>query len=287
MKCFLLLHLQLLCLCANATSSVKQYLPADTTITGSDTAAFRQDTIVPFFKNERSDKSILYGKKGIPDYHTALASVVVPAALIGYGAWSLYNPTIRSWDHSTKAEIREDHSTFRTSIDNYLEYSPALAVYALNMIGIKGKHNFKDRTILLGISTALMTSSVFVLKDKTGRLRPDGSTYNSFPSGHTATAFMGAQFMWEEYKDVSPWYGIAGYAAAAATGVLRMYNNRHWASDVIAGAGIGVLSTKAAYWLYPKIQRMFISKSANHVMVMPNYNAEWKSAGVSLIFLPK
>jgi membrane-associated phospholipid phosphatase len=206
---------------------------------------------------------------------------------VGYGFIALKNPMLLSLNHSTRAELREDHPTFSTKIDNYLEYSPALAVYALNLAGIHGAHNFRDRTFILGISTLLMTGTVGILKNSTHILRPDGSTYNSFPSGHTATAFMGAQFMWQEYKDVSPWYGVAGYAAAATTGVLRLYNNRHWVSDVVTGAGIGILSTKAAYWLYPKMQRAFIPKSAMNVMILPTYNAEWKTAGLSIVFMPK
>jgi membrane-associated phospholipid phosphatase len=67
--------------------------------------------------------------------------------------------------------------------------------------------------------------------------RPDGSSYNS-SLGHTANAFASAEFLWQEYKDVSIWYGISGYIIASGTGVLRIYNNRHWLTDVAAGAGI-------------------------------------------------
>jgi membrane-associated phospholipid phosphatase len=156
------------------------------------------------------------------------------------------------------------------------------------MAGIRGKHNFADRTILLGMSSLITTGSTFAIKSATNRLRPDGSTYNSFPSGHTAIAFMSAQFMWEEYHEVSPWYGVAGYAVAATTGALRIYNNRHWVSDVVAGAGLGILSTKAAYWMYPKLQRLFIrnpEQTSTRVMLMPNYNAQWKSVGLSMMLL--
>ena len=75
----------------------------------------------------------------------------------------------------------------------------------------------------------------------------------SFPSGHTATAFMGAEFLYQEYKDISPWIGYSGYLIAATTGYLRIYNNRHYLNDVVAGACIGIISTKFAYWLYPKV----------------------------------
>ncbi|HJT73113.1 MAG TPA: phosphatase PAP2 family protein, partial [Chitinophaga sp.] len=221
--------------------------------------------------------------KPIPVYRTSMVSLAIPTVLLTYGAFSLFNPTVRSIDRTTKNEVREDHANFHTTIDNYLMYAPGLAVYALNAVGIKGKHNLKERSILLGMSVLMMKGSVDGLKSLTNRQRPDGTQYNSFPSGHTATAFMGAQFMWEEYHEVSPWYGVAGYAAATATGVMRIYNNRHWFSDVVAGAGIGILSTKAAYWLYPKVQKVFNGRSSSSTILMPTYDNQWKSVGLSLV----
>ncbi|MBW8686875.1 phosphatase PAP2 family protein [Chitinophaga rhizophila] len=288
MRLFLLLSLQLSTYCVYATADTAIVnVNADTTLHHANdvpTTLPAKDAAVPVFNTN------LNYKRKIPNYTTRLAGIIVPTAMMTYGAVSLTSGTLRSLDHSTKNEVTEDHPTFRTSVDDYLKYVPAAAVYALNMAGIKGKHNFVDRTILLGMSSVLVTSSTFFIKKATGRLRPDGSTYNSFPSGHTSVAFMTAQFMWEEYKDVSPWYGVAGYAVAATTGVLRIYNNRHWVSDVIAGAGLGILSTKAAYWAYPKIQRLFVGKNSDgeadtRVMVMPNYNTQWKSAGLSAVLL--
>src|SRR5205085_1994320 len=92
------------------------------------------------------------------------------------------------------------------------------------------------------------------LKNITHIERPDGSNFKSFPSGHTATAFMTAEYLRQEYKDVSPWIPVAGYAVAAATGYMRLYNNKHWASDVFAGAAIGVLSTQFTYYCQAKIK---------------------------------
>jgi membrane-associated phospholipid phosphatase len=290
MRLFLLISLQLSTYCAYATADTAIVnVNADTTIYDANdvpTTSKKQEEAVPVFNTN------LNYKRSTPDYKTRLVSIIVPTAMMTYGAVSLTSGTLRSLDRSTKNEIMEDHPTFRTSIDDYLKYVPAAAVYALNMAGIKGKHNFADRTILLGMSSVLATSSTFFIKKATARLRPDGSTYNSFPSGHTSVAFMTAQFMWEEYKDVSPWYGVAGYAVATATGVLRIYNNRHWVSDVVAGAGLGILSTKAAYWAYPRIQRLISGKngereSSVHALIMPNYNAQWKSAGLSAILMMK
>ena len=82
------------------------------------------------------------------------------------------------------------------------------------------------------------------------------------------TAFAAAEFMRQEYKDVSPLYGIAGYGAATITGILRLYNNKHWVSDVVAGAGFGILSTRLAYWIYPVIKRkLFKDKSMTYQQI--------------------
>ncbi|MGN8036861.1 phosphatase PAP2 family protein [Chitinophaga sp. 22321] len=222
-------------------------------------------------------------------FHTTVAGIAVPAAMIGYGLFALNNPTLRDLNSTTKAELREDHPQFRTHIDNYLQYAPVAAVYILNAAGIHGKHNLRDRTIILGISAILTAGTVEGVKRWTHEERPNGQDFLSFPSGHTATAFAAAEFMRQEYKDVSPWYGVAGYLAATTTGALRMYNNKHWLSDVVAGAGVGILSTKAAYWMYPWIQRKLFKDNATHAskVIMPYYNPQFHSAGLSFIFFPR
>lgn len=82
-------------------------------------------------------------------------------------------------------------------------------------------------TIIVGTAYLLTGLSVYGLKSLTKIERSDGSSRNSFPSGHTATAFAGAELLRKEYWDVSPLIGIAGYIVAAGTGFFRMYNNRH------------------------------------------------------------
>jgi membrane-associated phospholipid phosphatase len=208
--------------------------------------------------------------------------LILPAAAITYGFVSLENDELKKLNNNTKLEITEDHPRPVTKLDNYLQYSPAAAVYALNALGIKGKNNFRDRTIILGLSTIITTAIVVPLKHITNEQRPDGSDFYSFPSGHTATAFAAAEFMRQEYKDVSPWYGVAGYAAATATGILRLYNNKHWVGDVVAGAGFGVLSTRLAYWIYPAIKRKLFKDKPMHAMLMPFYQN--RGGGISMVY---
>ncbi|MBO9562604.1 MAG: phosphatase PAP2 family protein [Niastella sp.] len=200
-----------------------------------------------------------------------LKSFIIPAAMISYGFTSLGSHGLKDINKNIRNELAMEHPHNAIHIDNYLQYAPAIAVYGLNAAGIKGKHNFKDRTILYTMSMLISNSTVFSIKSLSKQTRPDGSDAMSFPSGHTANAFVAAEFMRQEYKDVSPWYGVAGYAVAATTGYLRMYNNKHWFSDVVTGAGIGIASTRLTYWLYPMIQRGLFKKKNPNTVFMPTY----------------
>ena len=211
-------------------------------------------------------------------------SLIIPTVLIGYGVVGLESHTLKLLNSSTRNEIKE-HIDTKLTIDDFSQYSPFVSVYALNAFGMNGKHDFKDRTIILATAYLIMGGTVNIIKETGNVERPDGSSKNSFPSGHTATAFMGAEFLYLEYKEVSAWYGIAGYVVATGTVLFRMYNNRHWLTDVAAGAGIGILSTKIAYWVHPFIKKAIFGKKENTTgMVMPFYNKREYGLGYPLNF---
>jgi membrane-associated phospholipid phosphatase len=130
-----------------------------------------------------------------------------------------------------------------------------------------------------------------VLKDAFGRARPfvdtvspnpddfqllrgfrAGDNYRSFPSGHTLAAFAAAAAVSAEtsrwWKPAPYTIGPLMYGGAAAVGISRMYNNRHWASDVIMGAAIGTFAgTKVVRYhlTHPgnRIDRWLINASFN------------------------
>jgi membrane-associated phospholipid phosphatase len=211
-------------------------------------------------------------------------ALIAPTILIGYGIVGLESHTFKFINTQTREEITESIDT-KLTIDDFSQYSPFLTVYGLNAFGIKGKHDFKDRTILLATAYLIMGGTVNLVKGTGNTKRPDGSSKNSFPSGHTATAFMGAEFLYQEYKDISIWYGISGYLVASGTGFFRMYNDRHWLTDVAAGAGIGILSTKIAYWLHPFIKKIiFKDKDNTNGIVMPYYNGKGYGLGIAITF---
>ncbi|WP_309642271.1 phosphatase PAP2 family protein [Flavobacterium sp.] len=207
--------------------------------------------------------------------------LIIPAVLMTYGIVAIESDYLKLINTSVRDELKENIDE-KITIDDFSQYFPAASVYVLNNVGIDGKHNLKDRSIILATSYLLMSGSVMSLKGLTKVERPDGSANNSFPSGHTATAFSGAEFLWQEYKDVNIWYGISGYAVAAGTGFFRIYNGRHWLSDVAMGAGIGILSTKIAYWIFPYIKNHFFKSKKNVGAIMaPFYNG--KQLGVGMI----
>lgn len=206
--------------------------------------------------------------------------LIIPAALITYGAIGLNNGSLKKLDNSIRNEVLENNYK-KLPIDDYIQYVPAISVYALNNLGVPGKNNLKDRTVILSSSLLIVFTSVTSLKYLTKIERPDGSN-KSFPSGHTALAFAGAEFLYQEYKDQSIWIGLSGYAIASTTGVFRIYNNKHWLTDVVAGAGIGILSTKIAYWINPYLNNHIFKSNKNikSAMVAPFYNGNQMGIGM-------
>lgn len=182
-------------------------------------------------------------------YHTSrhqaptLLSSYAPYLLIGAISWE-------QMDLSTR-RIRQSHVPhLRVRYDDYGIYAPHLALLGLRALGTPGRSaSLQEQYTAHAIATLLTLSVVHLGKTVTHRLRPDGSTYNSFPSGHTATAFVGAELFDLEYGDSHPIWSAANYAIASIMGSTRILNNRHWVSDVIFGALVGQVAAHASYLL--------------------------------------
>ena len=159
-----------------------------------------------------------------------------------------------------KANFRQDYgnahantrllTSFKTRIDDYTQFfGPAMTV-GLKLGGVEGRSDWPRLFASAAMSYGIMAGFVNGIKYTAKEMRPDGSTANSWPSGHTATSFVGATLLHKEYGLTrSPWYSVAGYGVATATGIMRILNNRHWISDVMSGAGIGIMSTELGYAL--------------------------------------
>jgi hypothetical protein len=198
-------------------------------------------------------------------------NVAAPLLLTAAGLYSLTDN-----DLLNKYEVHEERNEwipkFRSRADDYLQYAPIAAVYGLNLIGIKGKDDFANRTAILVKSELLVGILTYSLKKMTAVPRPDTGQPTSFPSGHTAQAFAAATFMSKEYGHKSVWYSIGAYTVASGIGVMRLMNNRHWVSDVLVGAGIGIFSTNIVYLTHR--YKWGKRKNSGKTLIVPSYDGQ-------------
>ena len=177
----------------------------------------------------------------------------VPAAtgtaLFGAGALLTFNPTANTLAAGLRDAVLSAGLP-RVPVDDYMQYLTAATPVTLSLCGLKGRHSIGRMALLEGGSYLIGAGWLNAFKYKTGVLRPDGSACNSFPSGHTFVAFTGAEIIRREYGKEYPWIAVAGYTVAVLVGAMRIYNNRHWAGDVLAGAGLGMLSVTLTYWIF-------------------------------------
>lgn len=207
--------------------------------------------------------------------------LILPGALIAIGSFGVSN----GWFCSVKNDVREGFQDLRDEcrfkVDDHLQYLSVVANVGFGLIGAKTCHSFRERVAATATAYAALGVMVNVTKYVVSEKRPDSGALNSFPSGHTATAFMGAELVREEY---GVGYGIGAYSIAVGIAFLRLYNDRHWLNDIIAGAGIGILSARIGYWLLPWERKIFGWNRRNtSVSLIPVYNPKDQSAGVSLV----
>ncbi len=219
------------------------------------------------------------------EYSFKPTQLIVPGALLAAGITGVY-----TWDNF-KNTVRDNFSGYKKGhtfkADDYLQYTTAAGYLGLGFIpGIKSRSDFKQRLMAGVTAYAVMTIAVNAMKYSFKHPRPGSGTRNSFPSGHSATVFAGAELMRIEYGN---YIGIAGYAVAVTVGALRIYNDRHWITDVFGGAAIGILSARIAYWLLPLEQKLFkLNKpqSPNNTQDSNNPHDPTKSPDKTLALLP-
>ena len=175
-------------------------------------------------------------------------SALIPVSLVTAGVIieSLPSQTFFSKERD-QTRVQNRINGFKTSADNYLQFVPVAAMFSFKLAGMKSRSDLLNQAIISAKSELLMLAIVSSMKHFIHDWRPDGSSDNTMPSGHTAQAFVSATLLDMEYRDTSPWISVGGYLCATATGIFRVTNNRHWVSDVLIGAGIGIASVKVVY----------------------------------------
>lgn len=188
---------------------------------------------------QQADTTAFYHKK------YGLKSYIIPAVFLAYGLSSFGNNGFPS-SKTIRNFRNENFANFNTSIDDYLVFAPGLILLGLDAFKVKSTSNFANQSAITVKSVILSLGVVNILKYSTQVMRPDNTTENSFPSGHTAFAFTLAEVLHQEFKN-KPLVYISGYTIATAAGAMRVLNNRHWFTDVMVGAGIGMAATKLVY----------------------------------------
>jgi hypothetical protein len=226
----------------------------------------------------------VFANDNIPKDTVPYSCYIVPSALITYGVVTKLSRDLQKFDHTIDDKVQQNiHRRYK--FDDYIQYVPYVGIYGLDWCGIKAKHNFLDRTLVLGTSLIFATAAVQGTKYLTHIERPDGSNKHSFPSGHTTTAFLGAHILFREYKDVSPWIGVAGYGVAVTTASMRIINRKHWFSDVVTGAGIGILCAELGYLMLPVWHKLFkIKQKDKGLAIMPIITVNNFGIGGIMIF---
>lgn len=177
-----------------------------------------------------------------------LPKLIIPSTLILSGVLLTGSKTEKQWQVDIRNKVGND---YHFAADDYIQYVPYAQIYLGDVVGMNAKNHWFDKTkniFIGGLATLVITHS---LKRGVGKERPDGSSNHSFSSGHTATAFLGSTILYHEYKEASMLYASSGFLFSSSTGTLRVMNNRHWFSDVLAGAGIGILVGNLIYHIEP------------------------------------
>ena len=163
------------------------------------------------------------------------------------------------------------------NFDNYIQHAPIVGYVGLGLLGVPAKHAFTDRMIQGAVSCATLGIISWSCKELIYSPRPNGANAKSFPSGHTDWVFIGAELVRMEYG----WgWGAGAYAIAMTVAVMRNYNNWHWLSDCLFGAGLGILTARIGGWLLEPTKRWLNIRTTD-------WGSGRRSAAVQASFAPR
>ena len=200
--------------------------------------------------------------------------------------------------HRFAVDLLNRNPGFRGLSHDVTNFGAAYEIYTLGALGVYGwvfkSPKVKTTTFLATQSYVVAGAMESILKVLTGRQRPnylgDGlahpsplfhgpfyfsiNTSTSFPSGHTTAAFAAATVYALEYRN-HPWVPIVAYSAASLIGLSRITENKHWISDVFAGAALGYvtgLQVVRNYHRYAYLQNHKKTIKSISMSMQYNYN---------------
>ena len=206
-----------------------------------------------------------FNKKYVVSYWHDTKKVVTAPVRWKAAQWSAFAGIVGVWtityvyDQEIHDFFQKNRSETTDNVSKYLIEPWGNGLYSIPLLGIiylTGRKNNRHRNVALtGLKAFLISGGAAIItKQLLHRHRPyqdeppnpylwEGpfewkEQYTSFPSGHTTTAFAVASVLAHGYKD-KIWIGITSYSIATLVGISRINDNKHWATDVLAGAVLG------------------------------------------------
>lgn len=178
----------------------------------------------------------------------------VPASALAYGCLKPAVGAIGRLDDRLWDRVSPSGPVGGFHIETALQWTPTASVYLLDAAGLRLRNRFRDQLLLDAGSMVLAGGAGWVMRRISAGMPGFGLKEGTeFPSGHATNAFRGAELLRQELRGRSPILSWSGYVMATLVSVLRMRHGQHQLSEVVAGAGLGVLSTRSVYWLRDRI----------------------------------
>ena len=205
-------------------------------------------------KTKQSNNDTIAYPKETTTHYLKPTALIVPGTFLIYTGLKPFISGIGRLDDTIYTHIKTNHPGFHTNAEDYLMWAPSASIYLLDALKVKTKHSFKEH-LLLDAGSIIITGGIGYAMRLVSHHIDAYETYGTkFPSGHTANAFRGAELLHQELKDNNKLISYSGYVVATAVGVLRIYNKDHLLTQVLTGAGLGILSTKLTYWIFDKVK---------------------------------
>lgn len=225
--------------------------------------------ILSFIINSTTSAQEIVYKDSVKSFNIYKRSIL-PVTLIGVGLILNNSQFEKDFQDKLRDKVGED---YRFRIDDVVQYIPIAEMYLADILKVESRNHWFDQSKYLFISQLVSSLITHGLKDAIHKTRPDGSENNSMPSGHSSFAFVNATVLYNEFNNTSPLLAYSGYAFAATTGVFRVINNKHYISDVLVGAGIGILVTNLVYYFEP-LKNFNPFKKSENITLIPQINRD-------------
>ena len=196
----------------------------------------------------------LAGQNSYNEHYLKPAAFIIPGTFLVYGGLKPFVNGIRTLDDTIYSNIKTNHPNFHTNAEDYLMWTPSASVYLLDAFKVKTRHTFKEHLIIDAGSIVITGGVGYAMRLISRHITAYTTHDTKFPSGHTANAFRGAEILHQELKYNNKLVSYSGYIIATSVGILRLYNKDHLFTEVLAGAGLGILSTKLTYWIFDKVK---------------------------------